>query len=46
MAEPEQLTFEFDATKPIKGFPEIWWKGKHPYTSTQYFPAQKKECYG
>lgn len=46
MAEPEQLTFEFDATKPIKGFPEIWWKGKHPYTSTQYFPAQKKERYG
>lgn len=38
--------FEFDATKPIKGFPEIWWKGKHPYTSTQYFPAQKKERYG
>lgn len=46
MAEPEQLTFKFDATKPIKGFPEIWWKGKHPYTSTQYFPAQKKERYG
>lgn len=46
MAEPEQLTFEFDATKPIKGFPEIWWKGKHPYRSTQYFPAQKKERYG
>lgn len=46
MAEPEQLVFEFDATKPIKGFPEIWWKGKHPYTSTQYFPAQKKERYG
>ena len=46
MAEPEQLTFEFDATKPIKGFPEIWWKGKHSYRSTQYFPAQKKERYG
>lgn len=46
MAEPEQLAFEFDATKPIKGFPEIWWKGKLPYTSTQYFPAQKKERYG
>lgn len=46
MTESEQLVFEFDATKPIKGFPEIWWKGKHPYTSTQYFPAQKKERYG
>ena len=43
--KPREL-FEFDATKPIKGFPEIWWKGKRPYTSTQYFPAQKKERYG
>ena len=39
----EQLDlFNFD--KPvIKGFPELRWTGKRPYTSTQFFPAQLKE---
>ncbi len=37
--------FEFD--KPvIKGYPELRWTGKRPYTSTQFFPAQLKERYG
>ena len=42
----EQLDlFNFD--KPvIKGFPELRWTGKSPYTSTQFFPAQLKETYG
>ena len=40
---PEQLIFEFE---PIKGFPYLHWKSKQPYTSTQYFPAQSKECIG
>lgn len=42
----EQLDlFEFD--KPvIKGYPELRWTGKRPYTSTQFFPAQLKETYG
>ncbi len=30
----------------IDGFPELWWKGKRPFRSTQYFPAQLKESYG
>ena len=30
----------------IKGFPELRWTGKHPYNSTQFFPAQLKERYG
>ena len=42
----EQLTFEFDTRKPIKGYPELHWTGKRPYTSTQYYPAQLKESYG
>lgn len=42
----EQLTFEFDTRKPIKGYPELHWTGKRPYTSTQYYPAQLKETYG
>ena len=42
----EQLTFEFEKRKPIKGFPELHWTGKRPYTSTQYYPAQLRESYG
>lgn len=30
----------------IEGFPELWWKGKMPFKSTQYYPAQLKESYG
>lgn len=31
---------------PIKGYPMLNWRGKRPFTSTQYFPAQLKEVYG
>lgn len=41
-----QLSFEFEQRKPIKGYPELHWTGKKPYTSTQYYPAQLKESYG
>ena len=42
----EQITFEFEKRNPIKGYPELHWTGKRPYTSTQYYPAQLKESYG
>lgn len=42
----EQMTFEFETKPPIKGFPELHWTGKRPYTSTVYYPAQLKESYG
>lgn len=32
--------------EPIKGYPMINWKGKRPFTSTQYYPAQLKETHG
>jgi len=32
--------------EPIKGYPRLHWKGKKPFTSTQYFPAQLKESHG
>ena len=32
--------------EPIKGYPMLYWKGKRPFTSTQYYPAQLKETYG
>lgn len=41
-----QLSFEFEQRKPIKGYPELHWTGKRPYTSAQYYPAQLKESYG
>ncbi|WP_310602255.1 site-specific DNA-methyltransferase [Anaerosporobacter sp.] len=42
----DQISFEFEQRKPIKGYPELHWTGKRPYSSTQYYPAQLKESYG
>ncbi|MBM7051701.1 site-specific DNA-methyltransferase [Rothia sp. ZJ1223] len=42
----DETLFEFDIREPIKGFPELRWTGKRPYTSTQYYPAQLRESYG
>lgn len=42
----QQTLFEFEERKTIKGYPELRWTGKRPYTSTQYYPAQHKETYG
>lgn len=35
--------FKFE---PIKGYPMLNWRGKRPFTSTQFYPAQLKEVYG
>ncbi|WP_168383547.1 site-specific DNA-methyltransferase [Acinetobacter indicus] len=32
--------------EPIKGYPRLNWKGKRPFTATQYYPAQLKEQHG
>ena len=32
--------------EPIKGYPMLNWRGKRPFSSTQYFPAQLKEVHG
>ncbi len=37
----EEYKFE-----PIKGYPMLHWKGKRPFESTQFYPAQLKESYG
>ena len=37
--------FRFDR-QPIKGQPELRWRGKRPFVSTSYFPAQEKEQHG
>ena len=36
-------TYEFEE---IQGYPMLRWKGKRPFESTQYYPAQLKETYG
>ncbi len=35
--------FKFE---PIKGYPMLQWKGKRPFNSTQFYPAQLKEQHG
>ena len=31
---------------PIKGYPMLNWRGKRPFTSAQFYPAQLKELHG
>lgn len=45
-SEKEVERYEFEKPNPIKGYPELYWRGKRPFTSTQYYPAQLKERYG
>lgn len=40
---PQEGVFKFE---PIKGYPMLNWKGKRPFTSTRYYPAQLKEQHG
>lgn len=44
MSEQKEL-FEFNY-EPIRGYPELRWAGKRPFTGTPYYPAQLKESYG
>jgi adenine-specific DNA-methyltransferase len=41
LSSVEEYKFE-----PIKGYPMLHWKGKRPFTSTQFYPAQLKENHG
>ena len=42
----KQITFQLEERQPIKGFPELHWRGKRPYNMAYYYPAQLKETYG
>lgn len=46
MSSEEQINIGKYEFEPIKGYPMLNWKGKRPFRSTQYFPAQLKEVYG
>jgi len=41
-----ETTVEDYKFEPIKGYPMLQWKGKRPFTSTQFYPAQLREVYG
>ncbi len=41
MTSVEEYQFE-----PIKGQPMLQWKGKRPFESTRFYPAQLKETFG
>ncbi len=41
--ETEVDKYEFE---PIQGYPMLNWRGKRPFRSTQYYPAQLKEVHG
>lgn len=42
----EPTTVEEYEFEPIKGYPMLRWRGKRPFTTTQYYPAQQKESHG
>jgi hypothetical protein len=42
----EDMTFDLPQPSPIKGYPELRWAGKRPFSSTHFYPAQLKEQYG
>lgn len=45
-AEHKIETVEDFKFEPIKGQPMLNWRGKRPFTSTQFYPAQLKETFG
>jgi len=42
----ESTTPSFEFEQPILGYPTLQWRGKRPFTSTQFYPAQLREVYG
>ena len=48
LGSPQNETTEVDKYEfePIQGYPMLNWRGKRPFRSTQYYPAQLKEVHG
>ena len=42
----DQTTVDSYTFEPIQGYPMLNWRGKRPFRSTQYYPAQLKEVHG
>ena len=41
----DKYVYEYEF-EPIQGYPMLNWRGKRPFTPTQYYPAQLKEIHG
>ena len=46
IASADTGTVEKYEFEPIQGYPMLSWKGKRPFNSTRYYPAQLKEVHG
>ncbi len=48
LGHPASETTQVDKYQfePIQGYPMLNWRGKRPFRSTQYYPAQLKESHG
>lgn len=47
LADPNITVDKYEfKPNPIKGYPELYWRGKRPFTSTRFYPAQQKETHG
>ncbi|MET0065547.1 MAG: site-specific DNA-methyltransferase [Candidatus Thiodiazotropha sp.] len=44
--QPEETELDKYEFEPIQGYPMLNWRGKRPFRSTQYYPAQQKEQHG
>lgn len=45
-SDTDQTTVSEYIFEPIKGYPMLNWRGKRPFKSTRFYPAQLKEQYG
>lgn len=45
-AQPETTEVDKYEFEPVQGYPMLNWRGKRPFRSTQYYPAQLKEQHG
>ncbi len=45
-AERQEGRVEEYKFEPIKGYPMLNWRGKRPFITTQFYPAQLKEVHG
>ncbi len=43
---PDSIDVNSYKFQPIRGYPMLNWRGKRPFSSTQFFPAQLKELHG
>jgi DNA modification methylase len=46
LSSDKETVDSYDFAEPIQGYPTLRWRGKRPFRSTRYYPAQLKEVFG